>query len=204
MAANEYDRTVFINCPFDEQYAPIFEAIVFALRDMGFRPTCARERLDSSEIRLHKIVGLIRQARFSIHDLSRTELDVAHELPRFNMPFELGIDVGCKAFMPRRKNKSILVFDSEKYRFQKYISDIAGQDILHHGNDPRTAILRLRDWLRTESGRTTIPGGTTIFTRYQTFRKELPSICDKLRLDIDALTFVDFSYTVGYWVWPKP
>lgn len=28
-----YDRRVFINCPFDAQYKPLFEAIVFAVRD---------------------------------------------------------------------------------------------------------------------------------------------------------------------------
>jgi hypothetical protein len=66
----EFDRNVFINCPFDLEYAPIFEAIVFAVHDAGFRPKCARERLDSGEIRLQKIVELIRASRYSIHDLS--------------------------------------------------------------------------------------------------------------------------------------
>ena len=37
MPAAEYDRNVFINCPFDNAYAPIFEAIVFAVHDAGFR-----------------------------------------------------------------------------------------------------------------------------------------------------------------------
>ncbi len=82
MAAAEYERNVFINCPFDSDYAPIFEAIVFAVHDAGFRPKCARERLDSSEIRLQKIVSLISDSKFSIHDLSRTELDEANRLPR--------------------------------------------------------------------------------------------------------------------------
>ena len=90
MPAAEYDRNVFINCPFDDAYAPIFEAIVFAVHDAGFRPKCARERLDSSEVRLQKILSLISESRFSIHDLSRTELDDSNQLPRFNMPFELG------------------------------------------------------------------------------------------------------------------
>src|SRR5712691_901091 len=152
MAAADYNRNVFINCPFDSAYAPIFEAIVFAVQDAGFRPKCARERLDSSQVRLQKIVDLISTARFSIHDLSRTELDDANALPRFNMPLELGIDLGCKAFSRKHMSKSLLIFDSEKYRFQKYVSDLAGQDIHHHANDPKTAVTRVRDWLRTESG----------------------------------------------------
>ena len=28
MPVGEYDRNVFINCPFDDDYAPLFEAIV--------------------------------------------------------------------------------------------------------------------------------------------------------------------------------
>jgi hypothetical protein len=47
----EYDLNVFINCPFDSEYTPLFEAIVFAVNDAGFRPKCARERLDSSQVR---------------------------------------------------------------------------------------------------------------------------------------------------------
>jgi hypothetical protein len=30
MAQDKYDKGVFINCPFDAQYKPLFEAIVFA------------------------------------------------------------------------------------------------------------------------------------------------------------------------------
>src|ERR1051325_3511272 len=109
MPAIEYDLNVFINCPFDTTYSPIFEAIVFAVHDAGFRPKCARERLDSSEVRLQKIVALIRESRFSIHDLSRTEVDSSSALPRFNMPLELGIDLGCKAFSRQHKDKSFLI-----------------------------------------------------------------------------------------------
>lgn len=197
----EFERNVFINCPFDDEYVPIFEAIVFAVHDAGFRPKCARERLDSSEIRLQKIVDLIRISRYSIHDLSRTELDRATALPRFNMPLELGIDLGCKAFSPQHHRKSLLIFDSEQYRFQRYVSDLAGQDIHQHGNDPRMAVMRVRDWLRTESD-TPIPGGATIYDRYERFRRDLPALCDQLRLDINHLPFVDFSWAIAFWLRP--
>jgi hypothetical protein len=93
-----------------------------------------------------------------------------------------------------------LIFDAESYRFQKYISDIGGQDIHHHGNDPEAAVARVRDWLRTESSRDAIPGGAAIFARYQRYRQDLPTICDGLRLDLAALTFVDFSFTVATWL----
>ncbi|HEX8408725.1 MAG TPA: hypothetical protein VF883_07670 [Thermoanaerobaculia bacterium] len=202
MAATDpkFDRNVFINCPFDAAYAPIFEAVVFAVFDAGFHPRSARERLDSSEIRLHKIIDLIRRCRFSIHDLSRTELDEVTALPRFNMPLELGVDIGCKAFSRAHGRKSFLIFDSEQYRFQKFLSDIGGQDIHRHGNSPKTAVARVRDWLRAESGVTTIPGGGVIYERYQRFRDDLPALCTELRLDVDELTFADLSEAVSVWL----
>lgn len=196
----EFDHNVFINCPFDAAYAPIFEAIVFAVHDSGFRPKCARERLDSSEFRLQKIVELIGSARYSIHDLSRTELDEASSLPRFNMPIELGIDLGCKSFSTARRGKSLLIFDTEQYRFQKFASDIGGQDIHRHGNDPQMAVTRVRDWLRAESSSEHIPSGSIMYDRYVRFRKKLSAICAELRLDVNDLTFVDFSYTIAFWL----
>jgi hypothetical protein len=204
MRRDEYDRNVFINCPFDPDYTPIFEAVVFAVNAAGFRATCARERLDSSEIRLQKIIDMIGACRYSIHDLSRTVLDEANSLPRFNMPLELGIDLGCKAFSPDRRDKSLLIFDSEQYRFQKFVSDIGGQDIHQHGNSPKTAVTRVRNWLRTESGRETIPGGTDIFARYETFRRDLPGLCAGFRLDVAELTFADFAFTIATWLDSNP
>lgn len=200
MTRGEYEQNVFINCPYDDEYAPIFEAIVFAVNDAGFRPKCARERLDSSQVRLQKIVELISESRYSIHDLSRTAVDTTHGLPRFNMPLELGIDLGCKAFHPRCADKSILIFDSEPHRFQKFVSDIGGQDIHQHGNTPRSAVVKVRNWLRTESGRTGIPGGSAIYGRYEAFRADLPEICSELKLDVGDLAFADFSYTIARWL----
>jgi hypothetical protein len=200
MRPDGYERNVFINCPFDDDYAPLFEAIVFAINDAGFRPKCARERLDSSQIRLQKIIELISVSRYSIHDLSRTALDATNSLPRFNMPLELGIDLGCKAFSADCADKSFLIFDSEQYRFQKFVSDLGGQDIHQHGNSAKAAVTRVRDWLRTESGRTDLPGGAAIYDRYEEFRADQPAICAELKLDLAQLTFLDFSYTIARWL----
>jgi hypothetical protein len=196
----DYDGNVFINCPFDAAYTPMFEAIVFTIQAIGLRPKSARQRLDSSEIRLHKIIRLIGESRFSIHDLSRTELDDTSGLPRFNMPLELGVDLGCKAFGPEHARKSLLIFDSEPHRFQKSISDISGQDVHQHGNDPAVAVARVRDWLRAESDLDTIPGGPALYRQYLTFREDLPTVCAGLNLDLNELHFVDFSFAVMKWL----
>jgi hypothetical protein len=199
---DEYERNVFINCPFDDEYTPLFEAIVFTIQVCGFRALCARSRLNSSDVRLHKIIEIIGDCRYSIHDLSRTELDRTSALPRFNMPLELGIDLGCRAYGSGYEQKSFLIFDRDRFRFQTYVSDIAGQDIAHHENDPNRAIARVRDWLRTETGRTDIPGAKAMQSSYATFRRELPAICQQFNLDIFALTFADFLFLAGHWLTP--
>jgi hypothetical protein len=196
----EYDRNVFINCPFDPAYLPIFEAIVFSVHVLGFRARCALERLDSSQVRIQKILQLIRMCRYSIHDLSRTELDEVHGLPRFNMPLELGIDLGCKEYSRAHAAKSFLIFDAEQYRYQKYLSDIAGHDIHRHGNDPEQAIIRVRDWLRTESGASTMLGGAVVYERYLEFRRNLPRLCAQQGLNEMQLTFTDLTNNIVVWL----
>ncbi|MGH9422910.1 MAG: hypothetical protein ACRD3J_23245 [Thermoanaerobaculia bacterium] len=118
------------------------------------------------------------------------------------MPLELGIDLGCRAYGSNQAGKSLLIFDRDQFRFQTYVSDIAGQDIADHGDDPNRAIARVRDWLRTESKRTDIPGAKAMQLRYQSFRKELPAICQRFDLDILSLTFADFLFAVGLWLTP--
>jgi hypothetical protein len=93
----------------------------------------------------------------------------------------------------------MLVFDAEPYRFRKFVSDIAGQDVFHHNDEPMTAVKRVRDWLRTESGRDDIVSGATIYNRYEAYRADLPAVCTDLSFDIEELTFADFSYTIAMW-----
>ena len=119
-----YDNSVFINCPFDSRYRPLFEAVVFAVYDCGFYPRSALEMDDSSEVRIGKVIRMIAECRLAIHDISRTQLDRESRLPRFNMPLELGIFIGAKAFGGKdHRRKAAIVFDTDRFRYQKYISD---------------------------------------------------------------------------------
>jgi hypothetical protein len=94
---------VFINCPFDHQYQKKFRAIVFTPVYCGFEPRGALEVSDASQNRLDKIMKIMAECHYSIHDISRTQL--SEGLPRFNMPFELGIFVGAKKFGGRKHSK---------------------------------------------------------------------------------------------------
>jgi hypothetical protein len=199
---SNYETNVFINCPFDDEYTPIFEAIVFTIQACGFSAMCARSRLNSGEVRLQKILEIIDDCRYSIHDLSRTELDQRTALPRFNMPLELGIDLGCRAYGAGQERKTFLIFDRDRFRFQTYVSDIAGQDIANHQDDPARAIARVRDWLRSESGRSGISGANAMQSQYVAFRNALPAMCEQFNLDMFALPFADFVFVVGAWLTP--
>ncbi|MES1250158.1 MAG: hypothetical protein ABUL46_05705 [Chitinophaga rupis] len=82
-----YNDSVFINCPFDDEYVPIFRAIVYTIYRCGFFPKTAMDEEDGLDNRLNKIIRKIKDCRYGIHDLSRIELNAA-DFPRFNMPFE--------------------------------------------------------------------------------------------------------------------
>lgn len=201
MPASGYASNVFINCPFDAAYEPIFDALIFAVFDCGFVPRCALEIDDSSQVRIDKIFRIIEDCKFSIHDISRTEPDPSTNLPRFNMPLELGVFLGAKRFGGgRHGSKSCLILDSERYRYQAFVSDIAGQDIKAHDGSPEKAIRRVRDWLRGASNRSTIPGGRAISRRYQLFRTDLPALCNAIKLEAEELTFNDKAVLVSSWL----
>lgn len=203
----DYEKNVFINCPFDDLYSPLFQTIVFAVHDVGFRPRCALEASNAGQFRLSKIIDIISECKYSIHDLSRTELDGATKLPRFNMPLELGLDLGCKNFgRPFQREKVVLVLDVDKHRYQQFISDISGQDVYAHKNDEATLISVVRDWFRLEIDPAVfkVPGGAQIFKRYKKFRKALPSLCAIHAYDSKNLQFVDFSFLVATWITANP
>ncbi len=201
----DYNDKVFINCPFDSDYQPIFDAIVFTIFDCGFTARCALEEEDASQIRIEKIYDLIADCRYGIHDISRTELDANSGLPRFNMPLELGIFLGAKKFGTReQRKKKCLILDRHPYRYQQFISDISGQDIQAHSNSPQIATTVVRNWLRNVSRRTTIPSGRVIWARYQMFLNELPGMCSRSRLDVDELIFNDYTHLVTAWLRVQP
>lgn len=199
--APRFADCVFINCPFDEQYWPLFEAIVFCILDCGFTSRCALEDSDSGQVRLEKIYALVRGSRYGIHDISRIELSDGPALPRFNMPFELGLDLGSKTYgVPKLHRKKLLVLDSAPYRYQASISDIAGHDIRSHANSPDEAIVVVRHWLVTASSRKKIPPASTIKQHFLSFTAALPELCNRTGVDSDDLQFVEYVALAVAWL----
>lgn len=197
----DYDTSVFINCPFDRAYKTLFEAIVFTVFDCGFRPRCALETEDAGQVRMEKIFDLIADCKLAINDLSRVDLDTATKLPRFNMPLELGVFLGARRYgQGRQKEKRCLIMDRERYRYRAFISDISGQDIQEHVDDPIEAIRVVRNWLRNQSSRPGVPGGRMIAERYRKFRAELPRLCRRAKLDETDLIWIEYTDLVWAWL----
>jgi len=198
-----YGENVFLNCPFDREYQPLFEALVFAVCDCGYVARCALETDDSSQVRLEKIMDIIADCSLAIHDLSRTEVDQTSALPRFNMPLELGLFLGAKRYGDERQNdKRCMVLDREPFRYQQFCSDIAGQDVRSHAGTPEQIVKRTRDWLRNAGAqsRPVIPSGSRMVQRYHHFQTDLPLLCDSLGLDRDDLIFNDYTTVAAEWL----
>ena len=201
MDTGRYSENVFINCPFDKEYLILRNALLFAIFDCGFIPRCALEEDDSGNVRFNKIQKIIAECRFGVHDISRTELDGQTQTPRFNMPLELGVFLGAKHFgNKQQKGKVCLVLDREQYRYQAFISDIAGHDIRSHDDDPEEVIKHIRNWLNTASGRKTIPGGRAIIARWRQFEADLPAMCEQSSIEVDELTYNDRTNFISEWL----
>ena len=192
---------VFINCPFDPDYKPIFNAIVFTVVRSGFRARCALETDDAAENRLSKIIKIIGECRFGIHDISRTEVAGEPPLPRFNMPLELGLWMGAHHLgRADQAGKRCIVFDRERYRYLKFISDIGGQDIHSHESDVPTLITELAAWLRHLPGGNQAGGGQVILTEYKRFDELLELLSAQKDMTPEELVFADFNLMVTEYV----
>src|SRR5271169_6443075 len=84
---------VFLNLPYDLKSQPLFLAYIAGVTAFGLTPRATLE-IPGSTRRLDRIFALLSECSYSIHDLSRVQLDRRRPVtPRFNMPFELGLAV---------------------------------------------------------------------------------------------------------------
>ena len=129
MRAKQPERSnnaVFLNIPYDEKFRRLYLAYISGLIHLGLDPHATIE-IPGGRNRLDKIIDLIRSCRYSIHDLSRVELDrTPPATPRFNMPFELGLAV-ASAHVDSAPH-DWFVFETVHRRASKSLSDLSGTD----------------------------------------------------------------------------
>jgi hypothetical protein len=166
-----FERSVFINCPFDQEFAPILQAVAFCVVYLGFFPRLAPENPDNSAARLDRIIEIVRGSKYGIHDLSRCKATAVDQYARMNMPFELGIDHACRKFGGGNlSEKVILILEKTKYDYQKALSDISGWDIQAHAGDYEKAVRHVRSWLVTQAGAERV-GAALIQGKYIAFQE---------------------------------
>jgi hypothetical protein len=119
-------EAVFLNIPYDERFENLLLAYIAGISAFGFSPRATLE-IPFSERRLERIISLIASSQYSVHDLSRVQLDRAKpRTPRFNMPFELGLTVGLG-------KRGWIVCETVPHRIKKSLSDLDGTDVYIHG-----------------------------------------------------------------------
>ena len=199
-ARPKFDKCVFLNCPFDKEYKPLLNVAVFTLVYCGFQPRIASETSDSLQVRIEKIKSLIKGSMYSIHDLCRMEAQKAGELARFNMPFELGMDFGCRVYGGKgSSNKKCIIFDKKRYRYAKALSDLAGVDIEIHKENPELLVRKLRHWIR-DTLHVNVASASEIWRNYILFFGDFIQTLKDLgfkKKDIDEMgpnEYMDFIY----------
>jgi hypothetical protein len=169
-----FSKSVFINCPFDDDYFTLLRPLLFTVIFVGYKPRLALECSDSGETRIEKLTKIISESKYSIHDLSRIQAQEKDDFYRMNMPFEIGMDFGCRKYSTgKQKKKKYLILEKEKYRYVRALSDIAGFDIKNHNNDPMKMVEVVRDWAVETIGISASTGPTGIWNRYNDFMYDL-------------------------------
>lgn len=197
-----FETNVFINCPFDKDYAPLLRTLSFTLLYLDLEPKLS-QTLSSSTIRINQIKQHIRNCKFSIHDLSRSKPLKKGDLPRFNMPYELGLDIGASEYGGKTlKAKKTLILETERYHYQKVLSDISGQDIENHKDDPLTLNSKVRNWLSANKPGIIIPGQGQIWIAFNQFSADLNTTLSATYTakDIEEMPIGDYIKFAKDWI----
>jgi hypothetical protein len=177
--------------------------MVFTTITCGYTPRCALDTTDGGEVRLSKIATLIRECDWAIHDISRVEVSDG-DLPRFNMPLELGMHLGAKLFGDaRQKRKRALILDTDKHRYDKMLSDISGQDIQAHARRVNQVIACVRNWLSDGRPDNALPlrGAAHLQKDYARFKIEVVALLRAAQLDpLSKLPHSDYTRAVRRWL----
>ncbi len=161
-------KSVFLNVPYDDRFENLLLAYIAGLSAFGFQPRATLE-IPFSKRRLERIRSLIAESHYSIHDLSRVQLDRNRpRTPRFNMPFELGLTVGIN-----KPGHAWIVCESMPHRIKKSLSDIDGTDAYIHNGTVRGVLRELSNAFVRNRRQPTVDQMMEI---YRMLRSSLPRV----------------------------
>lgn len=172
-AQEDIIKGVFINCPFDAEFEPLFQAIIFSIVSCDFTPRSALETGTVAEPRMDRITRAIFSSKYSIHDLSRCRGEGDEQLARFNMPLELGIAM-ARRYETRntRDQHDWLLLVPDGHVYLKVVSDLAGFDPMKYDGSVETIIQRVISWLATRPDTTPPPTPKAVLDSLPAFIQE--------------------------------
>jgi hypothetical protein len=164
--------SVFLNIPYDRHFIRLYLAYITALSALGF---VAEATLGiAGNRRLDRIASLIERCEYSIHDLSRVQLDRNPPCtPRFNMPFELGLAV---AWAQEHPEHQWFVFEARRRRLNKSLSDLDGTDAYIHGGTVRGVMREVCNAFVSPGSQPTVP---QMMKMYRELRRTAPEVMKK-------------------------
>jgi hypothetical protein len=115
------------------------------------------------ESRLNRLHTIIAACGSSLHDMSCTA--AKNGIPRFNMPFELGMLAGLR--------KRFFVFEEKHYRLQKTLSDLNGHDPKIHGGKVVQVLAGLRDLFKARPVQPSLKKLETLLYKVETLSKRI-------------------------------
>jgi len=165
------DISVFLNVPYDAAFENLLLAYIAAISAYGFS-TRATLEIPFGQRRLDRILTLIRQSQYSIHDLSRVQLDrKPPRTPRFNMPFELGLTIALER--TAHPDHSWIVCETVLRRVNKSLSDLDGTDAYIHGGTIKGVFREMGNAFVGSSRQPTV---TEMSQIYRVLRAQFPSV----------------------------
>lgn len=153
-------KAVFLNIPYDHKFKHLYLAYIVGVSALGLVPFATLGI--PGDRRLDRIFSVMRSCKYSIHDLSRVEVDAGPpRTPRFNMPLELGLAIAWQRVgSPLHR---WFVFESELRRAEKSCSDISGTDVYIHAAEVMGVFRQLRNALVRPNNQPTVPQMNAIY-----------------------------------------
>ncbi len=139
---------VFLNYPFDPDFAALADAMNFAVVGGGMLPLCAYDLTTPDRPRLELLVDAIRNCHYSAHDFSRSTGAGTNNLARMNMPIEMGMAL-FHALQTQHHEHRCAFFVPTAHDYQAFASDLAGLDPKCHENDETRILTDMYEWLRS-------------------------------------------------------
>lgn len=183
----------FINMPYSRRYEAVYLAFIAGLAGFGMVPTAAVKD-PSSRFQLDRIFNLIAESDYSFHDLSHMSLDKTRPCtPRFNMAFELGLAVATARL--KNANHQWFVFDTQRYRVVKALSDLGGVTVRVHDGSPESILRCLMNALDREDRKPSLRDLRRVFAAVQTVAQKIKR---NLGRDLfDTRPFGELSYVAA-------